>query len=125
MLFVDILVTLVIAVLSGMGVGSGGLMVIYLTLIRRAPQLTAQGFNLLFFLFAAGSSMLIHLSKRAIRLPAVALMIVAGLPGAYLGTQLALWLPEGVVTRLFGIFLVLAGIPGVFGRSNGKNVQKS
>jgi uncharacterized membrane protein YfcA len=67
MLLVDILATLLIAVLSGMGVGSGGLMVLYLTLLRGAPQLSAQGFNLLFFLFAVASGMAVHLSRRRLR----------------------------------------------------------
>ena len=39
-----------IAVLSGLGVGSGGLLVIYLTLVEKVPQLTAQGTNLIFFI---------------------------------------------------------------------------
>ena len=59
-MLVDILVTLLIATLSGMGIGSGGLMVLYLTFVRHAPQLTAQGFNLLFFLFAAAASSLLR-----------------------------------------------------------------
>ena len=46
----------IIALLSGMGIGSGGLLVIYLTLLEKVPQLTAQGINLLFFIFASASS---------------------------------------------------------------------
>ena len=42
-----------IAILSGMGVGSAGLLVVYLTMVLGAPQLTAQGINLLFFLPSA------------------------------------------------------------------------
>ena len=125
MKIVDTLVTLLIAVLSGMGIGSGGLMVLYLTLVRDAPQLLAQGFNLLFFLFSAGSSLILHLDRRTIRLPAVALMIAAGLPCAYLGTRLALWLPEGTVARLFGVFLVLAGAHGLLGAKKGQKPKKS
>ena len=124
MIVVDILVTLAVAVLSGMGIGSGGLMVLYLTLVRHAPQLTAQGFNLLFFLFAATSSMGVHLARRRIRFAAVALMIAAGLPAAYLGTRLALLLPEGWVGRIFGAFLVLVGIPGVLGSRRMEKVTK-
>lgn len=122
---VDTIVTLIIAVLSGMGIGSGGLMVLYLTLIRGAPQLVAQGFNLLFFLFSAGSSMVIHLDRRDIRLPAVGLMIAAGLPAAYLGSRLALWLPEGTMARVFGVFLVLAGANGVLNARGQKMQEKS
>lgn len=124
MFIVDIVATLIIATLSGMGIGSGGLMVLYLTLVRGAPQLSAQGFNLLFFLFAVAASMAIHLTHRRIRLPAVALMIAAGLPAAYLGTRLALVIPETWATRIFGIFLVLVGLPALLGRRKEKKMKK-
>ncbi|MBO5898554.1 MAG: sulfite exporter TauE/SafE family protein [Clostridia bacterium] len=125
MTFIDMLVTLLIATMSGMGIGSGGLMVLYLTFVRGAPQLVAQGFNLLFFLFSAGASMVIHLDRRSIRLPATALMIAAGLPAAYLGARLALRLPEGIVARLFGFFLILAGANGILSKQERKTKEKS
>ena len=56
----------VFAVLSGLGVGGGGLLVIYLALFTDVAQLSAQGINLLFFIFSCGASMLVHLSKRKI-----------------------------------------------------------
>ncbi len=84
------LATFIVATLSGMGIGSGGLMVLYLTFVRNAPQLAAQGFNLLFFLFASASSMIVHLLRRKIFWLAVLIMILAGLPAAYLGTRCAL-----------------------------------
>lgn len=123
MMIVDMIVTLIVAVLSGMGIGSGGLMVLYLTLFRDNSQLEAQGLNLLFFLFAAASSMLVHLSRRHIRFGAVLLMIAGGLPAAYLGTRLALALPDVWVRRIFGVFLIIVGLPGVLG-SNSKEKRK-
>ena len=41
-----------ISALMGMGVGGGGLLIIYLTLYLNLPQLTAQGTNLLLFVLA-------------------------------------------------------------------------
>lgn len=125
MLWLDIIATFIVATLAGMGIGSGGLMVLYLTLIRHTPQLTAQGFNLLFFLFASASSMIVHLLRRHIFWLAVLIMILAGLPAAYLGTRCALWLPDGWITRVFGIFLVIVGLIGVFGGKRSKNAQKT
>lgn len=125
MMVVDMIVTLIVAVLSGMGIGSGGLMVLYLTLFRESSQLAAQGLNLLFFLFAAASSMFVHLSRRHIRFGAVLLMIAGGLPAAYLGTRLALALPDVWVRRIFGVFLVVVGLPGVLGSRSDKKRKKN
>ena len=47
----DIIVFFIIATLSGMGVGSAGLLVVWLTVFDSVPQLAAQGLNLFFFLF--------------------------------------------------------------------------
>lgn len=126
MMAVDMIVTLIVAALSGMGIGSGGLMVLYLTLLRGNSQLEAQGLNLLFFLFAAASSMIVHLSRRRVRLGAVLLMVAGGLPAAYLGTRLAIALPDVWVRRIFGVFLIIVGLPGVLGsRFNEKRKKKT
>ncbi len=123
--WLDMAVGALIAALSGMGIGSGGLLVLYLTLFRDTAQLHAQGMNLLFFLFAAASSMSVHLSRRRIRFGAVVLMICAGLLGSVLGVRLAVALPEAWVRRLFGIFLILAGLPTLFSPADRKIKRKS
>ena len=109
-MWLDILVSFLIATLSGLGIGSGGLLVIYLTLLDGMPQLHAQGVNLVFFLFSAGASMLAHLSKRKLIFPLCILLITAGLPGALMGASLATLLPAALLRKLFGAFLVAAGL---------------
>lgn len=108
-MLLDILASFAIALLSGLGVGSGGLLVIYLTLYTGMPQLRAQGINLVFFLFAAGASMLSHLAQRKLIAPLCILLITAGLPGAMIGASLAAILPAALLRRLFGAFLITAG----------------
>jgi uncharacterized membrane protein YfcA len=49
----DVIVSFVLAALSGIGVGGGGLFVIFLAIFTDTPQLIAQGMNLLFFIFSA------------------------------------------------------------------------
>lgn len=121
MIIGDIAATFVVAILAGMGIGSGGLMVIYWTLIRGAEQLAAQGFNLMFFLFASCSSMVIHLLRRRIAWKGVTVMIISGLPAALLGTRLAVLLPTEYGRVLFGLFLIAISIPVMFSK---ENVQK-
>lgn len=125
MIWIDVAFTFLFAALAGMGIGSGGLLVLYLTLFRDTPQIVAQGFNLLFFLFASAASMLIHLGRRHIHLLAVILILIAGLPAAYLGTRVALFLPEGLGSKLFGLFLIAVGLPRFLSLNKEKNRQKS
>ena len=49
------IIPFLISALMGMGVGGGGLFIIYFTLLLGTPQLTAQGTNLLLFVFIPAS----------------------------------------------------------------------
>ena len=110
MLWLSMIAALLISALSGMGVGGGGLFMLYLTLFTDTPQLSAQGINLLFFLFSAGSSTLIHLQRRQILLGVVAILAAAGIGGSLLGVALAGFLPRVLLRRILGVMLVISGI---------------
>jgi len=119
-----VLVFALFALLSGMGVGSAGLPVLYLTWVLRYPQFEAQGLNLLCFIAAAGASLTVHL-RRTPPLYAVALLLLAaGLPGAWFGTRLTAVLPAVWLRRLFGAFLVLTGLVGLLAPKRTDKSQK-
>ena len=122
-MWIVIVASFLIAVLSGMGVGSGGLLVVFLALFADVPQISAQGVNLVFFLFSSGASMLYHVGRRQLPLLAILLVSAAGLLGAIPGTYAALLLPEKLVRRLFGGMLVLSGTVSLFKRE--KDTQKN
>ena len=123
-MLVDFLAALLIAVLTGLGIGSGGLLVIYLTLIDNVPQIAAQGQNLLFFVFSAGASMFIHLLKRNVYFTVVLLLIASAIPGVFLGVFLADTLSVDVVRTVFGVMLVASGCL-VFFRKSGEKDRKA
>ncbi len=107
---VNFTASLLISALSGMGVGGGGLFVIYLAWVSDTSQLTAQGLNLLFFLCSAGASMVIHLQKRRIVWYPIAFLIAGGVIGVLLGTELSAYVDEGILRKIFGGMLVVSGI---------------
>lgn len=104
------IIIFVIAVLSGLGVGSGGLLVIYLTLVKSTPQLTAQGANLIFFILASFASLAFNLTKRKIPFLAVTIMSVIGIIGAFAGTYIASLLSPEILRKIFGFMLVASGL---------------
>ncbi|MBE6661864.1 MAG: sulfite exporter TauE/SafE family protein [Ruminococcaceae bacterium] len=106
----DAIVAFIIAVLSGMGIGSGGFLVIYLTLAEGMPQLAAQGINLLFFLFSSAASLFLHMRKRRLFGGAILAMSAMGVLGSPLGSLAAAVLPSGVLRKLFGGMLILSGM---------------
>ena len=105
-----------LSLLSGMGVGSAGLLVTFLTLVEQMPQLSAQYVNLLAFIFSAGASLFIHVFRTPLLFKCILFLLPAGLFGSLLGTRLALILPEQLLRRLFGYLLIGVGSIGIFGR---------
>ena len=106
----SLLISLGVAVLSGLGVGGGGLFVIYLALFTDTPQLTAQGLNLLFFLFSSSASLAVHLTRRTLYPTLILLLAACGLIGAFLGSALAPHVSGVLLRRIFGLVLVTTGI---------------
>ena len=99
-----------IALLSGMGVGGGGLFVVFLAMFTDTPQIAAQGINLLFFLFSSGSAICIHLSRRKIFGTAVLTMAIFGIIGSLIGAVFVSRIDQGLLRKIFGMMLVLSGM---------------
>ena len=56
-------IALILAALSGMGVGGGGLFALYLKLFTDYPQIKVQALNLLFFMCACVAALCVHLQR--------------------------------------------------------------
>lgn len=108
---IDFLVSCGVALLSGLGVGSGGLLVVFLTEYREVGQLFAQGVNLIFFIFSSGASTAVNLRARNICYGAVTVMSVGGTVGAIVGALVASALAPDLLRIGFGAMLLIGGIP--------------
>lgn len=125
--WITALAAFLIAILSGMGMGSAGLLVVYLTMVEQVPQLTAQGINLVFFLFSASAALCVHALRRKIPFSRVILASAAGIIGALPGVWAAEILPQNWVRVLFGVMLIVSGLRTFFTKSDkiGKTPKKS
>ena len=112
--FLAVLAGLICGVLSGFGIGGGSLLMVWLTALLSMDQRTAQGINLLYFLPAAGCSLIFHVKNRQIVWKAVVPAAIAGCLTAIPGALLAGSVDTALLRRLFGGFLVLVGISEVF-----------
>ncbi|MBQ3012438.1 MAG: sulfite exporter TauE/SafE family protein [Clostridia bacterium] len=109
-----------VAVLSGLGVGSGGLFVIWLTLMGVGAT-QARGMNLLFFVFSASAAFLFHLkNKRNIDLGLALYLASFALLGTVVGGYMGRLIEGDLLRRIFGGLLVLSGCYTLFGKKLGK-----
>ena len=112
--YITIIAAAVAGVLSGLGVGSAGLFVLYLTLVLHMEQVAAQGVNLLFFLFSAGASLLLHVRERHIPWGLVVFLVICAIPGSMLGTYWVSVVDGALLRRMFGGMLVVSGCMTLF-----------
>ena len=87
--------------IGAMGLGGGGVLIIYLTLFLGMEQGIAQGVNLIFFIPSAVIALIIYSRKKMIAWKAAIPAAVLGVAGAWLGTYLSSLLLIMGVMQLF------------------------
>lgn len=106
----------VCGVLSGLGIGGGTLLMVWMTAVMDIPQQTAQGINLLYFLPTASAALIFHIKNhlicKKVVVPAVIFGCLTAAGSAWLATQL----DTGLLRRMFGGFLLLVGLNELFGK---------
>jgi len=96
-------------VLSGLGIGGGTALVIYMVNIAGVGQAEAQGVNLLYFLPTAAASLVSHVKNKFVDWKIFFFCAVPGAVFAVAGSFAALAMDTGVLRRVFGGLLILAG----------------
>ena len=110
-------------IIGAMGIGGGGILIIYLTLFADMEQMAAQGINLLFFIPCAVVALIIHIRKKRIVWKTVLPMIVGGLIGVAVGSYFAGIIGSGILGKIFAVFLVALGVKELIGGFRKKENQ--
>lgn len=103
-----------VSMLSGMGVGGGGLFVVYLTLVSGVGRLQAQGINLWFFTAASAASLYFHVRHREINLPLVVFLSFCTCAGCIPGALLAKAADPSLLRFAFAAFMTATGAYTLF-----------
>lgn len=101
-------------ILSGLGVGGGTLLLIYLTAFAGLEQTAAQGINLLYFLPSAITALPSHIKNGYIDKRTAVPAIAAGLVCTALAAWIATALDVNLLRKCFGVFLLYIGITELF-----------
>ncbi len=96
--------------LSGLGVGGGSLLILWLTLAAGMSPETARSVNLLFFLPAAAVSLLIRYRRNSADFRRLLPGILGGCAGALVFSCLGQAMDTSLLKKLFGILLIAAGL---------------
>lgn len=111
--------------LGAMGLGGGGILIIYLSLFTTIPQAQAQGINLLFFLPIAVLALVVYQRKKLIVWRIAVPFALFGVTGSLLGSYLSRGIDNEVLSKMFGALLLLMGIKTLFARKKKQQVTES
>ena len=113
---VMIFIGTILGFLSGIGVGGGSLLMLWLTLVLQLPHLVARNINLLFFIPSAFIASLFRKKQGALDLR----RILPAIAGACLCAALFSWVSQHIdihiLKKLFGILLLITGLRELFYR---------
>ena len=111
-----IVIGTVLGFLSGLGIGGGSLLIVWLTVILGMDPQTAKLINLMFYLPAAAISCILRSKSGDLNwikpLPA----IIAGCAGAIVGTYYSNVVQTTQLKGAFGIILLAIGVKELFYR---------
>ncbi|MDD5923746.1 MAG: sulfite exporter TauE/SafE family protein [Clostridia bacterium] len=112
-----ILAAVASGILGAMGMGGGGILMIYLTVFAGLEQSLAQGINLLFFIPSAIIAILIYTKKKMIDYRTAIPFAISGVAGALLGSFISGLLRNEILSVIFGVFLIVVGLRELFTRA--------
>ena len=112
-------------ILGALGVGGGGVLIIYLVVFMNIDQVTAQGINLLFFLPCGLVAIIIHAIKKRIRWATVLPCVLGGAVGVLLGTWLLNYIGSALLRQIFAGGLILLGIKELVLSFKKEDIDKS
>ena len=114
---VAIFVGAILGFLSGLGIGGGTLLILWLTQIIGMDATISRTINLMFFITAAGSVNILRMKKKEIPWRTILPAIITGCIAAWIFTFVGNYLDTALLKKLFGVLLLITGLRELFYRA--------
>ena len=114
---VMLIIGTVLGFLSGLGIGGGSLLILWLTMVLHTDPQTARSINLLFFVPAALVACAMRIKQGNLKVKPLLPAIIAGCAAAAIFSFVSTILNVEILKKLFGIILLAAGLRELFYKS--------
>ena len=121
---VSIIVGTLLGFLSGLGIGGGSLLIIWLTVVLGTGPLAARSMNLLFFIPSALIVCFLRVKQKQLHIKPLLPAILAGCTAAGIFSWLSTTVDVEILKKLFGTVLIAAGLRELFYREKEKGSSK-
>ena len=113
---VALFVGTVLGFLSGLGIGGGSLLILWLTMVLGMEQATARSINLLFFLPAALIACVFRMKQGCVKIKTILPAAITGCITAAFCSWLGGQMDMELLKKLFGGLLIITGLRELFYR---------
>lgn len=113
---VMLLIGTALGFLSGLGIGGGSLLILWLTMVLHTDPLVARSINLLFFIPSALVACVFRLKQGSLKIRPLLPAILSGCAAAAVFSWISTILDVEILKKLFGIVLLAAGLRELFYR---------
>ena len=114
---VILIVGTVLGFLSGLGIGGGSLLILWLTMVLHIDPQAARSMNLLFFIPSALVACALRLKEGSLKIKPLLPAMIAGCTAAAVFSWISTILNVEILKKGFGIVLIAAGLRELFYRS--------
>lgn len=111
---VMLIVGILLGVLSGLGVGGGSLLMLWMTLVLEMEHSTARSINLLFFIPSALIASLFRKKQGSLKIKKILPAIIAGCVSAAVFSFISKVIDISLLKKLFGGLLLFTGLRELF-----------
>lgn len=111
---ISVLVGAALGFLSGLGIGGGSLLILWLTLVQNASPAEARAINLLFFLPCALIAAVFRWKQGNLPVKKILPAILTGCAAALCFSLMGTNMDVTILKKLFGALLILTGIREIF-----------
>ena len=101
-------------IFASMGLGGGMVLIVYLMVFAGFSQLAAQGINLVFFIPIAIISLVLHTKNKLVEWKKAVPAVLWGTAAVIISAWLANRIEQSLLSKAFGIFLILMGLKELF-----------
>ena len=113
---ITLLVGTALGFLTGLGVGGGSLLMVWLTAVLEMDSVTARSINLLFFLPGAAIAILFRKQQGKIQWKNALPPALAGCIAAAVCSSFSTAVDNSWLQKVFGVILIIAGLRELFRR---------
>lgn len=105
-----ILIGIISGIVTGLGMGGGSILILFLTIFMNVAQHTSQAANLIFFIPTSISAIYVYIKNKNVDSKIGLKLLYTVIIGAIVGSYLTKFIDSSSLKKYFGLFILAVGI---------------